>query len=98
MTHGFSDLDDEYKRLDVYTKQAVENTYKVLNGTSIDDIIQNASDEEMVWFIEDPFDDDFWPKAIDELIEHYTHQEWYERCAELIKLKESKDADFKWTV
>ena len=98
MTHEYNDFDAEYKNLERYTKQAVSNTYRILNGVSIDDIIKNAADKEMVWFIEDPFDEDFWPKAIDELIEYYTAEEWYERCAELVKLKNSKDANFKWTV
>ena len=93
-----NDFDTEYRNLETYTRQAVDNTYNVLFGESIDSIIKNSPDQDMVWFIEDPFEESFWPKAIDELIEYYTHEEWYERCAELVKLKESKGKDFKWTI
>ena len=72
--------------------QAMENAYMIITKKkTIDDIYYELYDGELESFPLpfDPMNDNGRsPSIIDIVIEHFTHTEEYEKCTELVKIKE----------
>ena len=71
--------------------QAMENAYEfILGNKTLKDIIPELEEEIIGYPL--PFDPTFencrTPDVIDMVIEHFTKVEAYEKCAELLKIKE----------
>jgi len=81
---------DFLEDLEMYEK-AMENAYDLITRRkTVDDIFIELEDEEYVDYYL-PFDpireDGRTPDIIDMVIEYYTGTEEYEKCAELVKIK-----------
>ena len=81
---------DFLEDLDMYN-EAMDNAYDLITKRKdVDDIYFDLEDEEYEEFYL-PFDptveDGRSPAIIDIVIEHFTETEEYEKCAELLKIK-----------
>jgi|TARA_R110001583_G_scaffold26456_2_gene95223 hypothetical protein len=77
--------------LEMY-EEAMENAYQIITRKkTLDDIYYSLEDEEFDEFFL-PFDpileDGRSADIIDMVVEYYTNTEEYEKCAELVKIKE----------
>ena len=84
--------------LEMY-EQAMENAYKIITKkTTLDDIYEKFEQDGEIDMFYLPFDpiqeDGRTPDIIDMVIEYYTSTEEYEKCAELVKIK-NKCLDLK---
>ena len=76
--------------------EAMNNAYLfVIKKVTLDDIYENYMETDTFERFALPFDptqeDGRTPVIIDMLIEHFTDTEEYEKCAELVKLKNKLD-------
>jgi hypothetical protein len=81
---------EDLEMLDV----SMKNAYRVLtNRISIRRLI-NSSDDQGMWL---PYSDIFNPsnEDIDSVINYYSDLEEYEKCAELVKIKEYRNVQSK---
>jgi len=81
---------DFLEDLELYN-QAMENAYLVItNKLDVDEILVDLNNDDLEEFSL-PFNpflhDDISNEEIDEVIEHFTGLEEYEKCAELVKCK-----------
>ena len=77
--------------LEMY-EEAMENAYKIITKkTTLDDIYEKFEQDGEIDMFYLPFDpiqeDGRTPDIIDMVIEYYTSTEEYEKCAELLKIK-----------
>ena len=81
---------DFLEDLELYEK-AMNNAFDIITKKkTLDDIYYDLEKEEIIDFPLpfDPINDDGrHPDVIDIVIEHFTHTEEYEKCAELVKIK-----------
>jgi|TARA_R100001530_G_scaffold39332_1_gene30394 hypothetical protein len=90
MSKEMNQYQNDLEMLDV----SMHNAYRVLtNKISIKRLI-NSSDDQGMWL---PYADIFNPsnKDIDSVIEYYCDLEEYEKCAELVKIKEYRKTQAK---
>mgnify|MGYP003681441914 CR=1 FL=1 len=78
--------------LEMY-EEAMENAYQIITRKkTLDDIYERFEDEESIERFYLPFDpieeDGRSADIIDMVVEYYTNTEEYEKCAELVKIKE----------
>ena len=82
---------DFLEDLQVY-EEAMQNAYKIITKkTTLDDIYEDFEDKGVSKFYLpfDPIEEDGRsPDIIDMVIEYYTSTEEYEKCAELVKIKD----------
>ena len=66
---------------------AMNNAYEIITGNArCEELLEKSSDRMALPF--NPFERIDFNKVIDMLVRHYEEQEWYERCAQLINLKD----------
>jgi hypothetical protein len=86
---------DFLEDMELYNR-AMDNAYFIITKRkTLDDIYYNLEKEEIDDFPLpfDPFTEDGrTDDIIDMLIEHFTHTEEYEKCAELVKIKSNTNA------
>jgi len=83
---------DFLEDLELY-EQAMNNAYDIITKRKTLDDIYYDLEEETIDAFPLPFDpiveDGRTEDIIDIVIEHFTHTEEYEKCAELVKIKET---------
>tara|TARA_R110002020_G_C16230015_1_gene768269 strand:+ start:996 stop:1295 length:300 start_codon:yes stop_codon:yes gene_type:complete len=67
----------------------MENSYNLITGKkSIEYILDNSEHPYFLWnVIGDEIEDDIFDEFIDLIIDHYEYYEDYEKCAELLNIK-----------
>ena len=99
-SHLFEDWNDDFEKRNTLTDEEesslMRNSFLIITGRTtyegiLDGLVGSAFiGGSMLTLLnpEDPNEDK--EKAIDTLIEYYTQEEDYEKCAELVKLKNKK--------
>jgi len=79
-------LEEEVEILD----EAYRNAYKVATGKmTIRELLDNA--EDMIFLPFDPSSPSTFSLVVDDIIQYFSDAEEYEKCAELVKLKDTLD-------
>ena len=83
-----SEMDEYQKELEMLDI-SMDNAYRVLTNRITIKRLMNTSKDQGMWL---PYPDIFSPtnKDIDSVIEYYCDLEEYEKCAELVKVKDNK--------
>ena len=65
------------------------NSYNLITGKkTLDDILENSKHPYFLWnIIHNEIDDEIFDTFIDLMISHYEYSEEYEKCAELLSIK-----------
>jgi len=65
------------------------NSYNLITGKkTLDDILENSKHPYFLWnIIHNEIDDEIFDTFIDLMIGHYEYSEEYEKCAELLSIK-----------
>jgi hypothetical protein len=79
-------LEEEIQILD----EAYRNAYKVATGKmSVQDLLDESND--MIFLPFDPVEPETFMMIVDDIIEYFENSEEYEKCAELVEIKERLD-------
>jgi len=79
-------LEEEIQILD----EAYRNAFKVATGRmSVQELLDEA--EDMIFLPFDPVEPSTFMMIVDDIIEYFENSEEYEKCAELVKIKERLD-------
>jgi hypothetical protein len=79
-------LEEEVEILD----EAYRNAYKVATGKmTIRELLDSA--EDMIFLPFDPSSPSTFSLVVDDIIQYFSDAEEYEKCAELVKLKDTLD-------
>ena len=79
-------LEEEVEILD----EAYRNAYKVATGKmTIRELLDSA--EDMIFLPFDPSSPSTFSLVVDDIIQYFSDTEEYEKCAELVKLKDTLD-------
>lgn len=79
-------LEEEIEVLD----EAYRNAYKIATGRmTIKELLESAT--EMIFLPFDPSEPETFGMIIDDIIQYFSDNEEYEKCAELVKVKDKFD-------
>lgn len=79
-------LEEEIEILD----EAYRNAYKIATGKiSVRELLDDA--EEMIFLPFDPSAPETFSIIVDDIIQYFSDSEEYEKCAELVKIKDKFD-------
>tara|TARA_B100001057_G_scaffold67299_1_gene60999 strand:- start:214 stop:510 length:297 start_codon:yes stop_codon:yes gene_type:complete len=79
-------LEEEIEILD----EAYRNAYKIAIGEmTVKELLDNA--EEMIFLPFDPSAPETFTLVVDDIIQYFSDTEEYEKCAELVKVKDKLD-------